>query len=107
MACSRSCGRAQGAPPSLHAATLRLRKRFSGGIGGSLSYTFARSIDNASSVGGGAVVVAQDDRNLDAERGLSSFDRRHQVSAEILVELPFGADRRWLHGGGFLAALLE
>ena len=91
---------------TLHAATVRLRKRFSGGIGGGLSYTFAKSIDNASSVGGGAVVVAQDDRDLDAERGLSSFDRRHQVSAEILVELPFGADRRWLHGGGFLAALL-
>ena len=91
----------------LHAATLRLRKRFSGGVGGSLSYTLARSIDNASSVGGGAGVVAQDDRNLDAERGLSSFDRRHQVSADILVEFPFGADRRWLNGGGFLAALLS
>ena len=96
-----------GGASTLHAATLRLRKRFSGGVGGSLSYTLARSIDNASSVGGGAVVVAQDDRNLDAERGLSSFDRRHQVSADILVEFPFGADRRWLHGGGFLAALLE
>ena len=91
----------------LHAATLRLRKRFSGGVGGSLSYTLARSIDNASSVGGGADVVAQDDRNLDAERGLSSFDRRHQVSADILVEFPFGADHRWLNGGGFLAALLS
>ena len=90
----------------LHAGTLRLRKRLAGGIGGSLRYTLARSIDNASSVGGGAGVVAQDDQNLEAERGLSSFDRRHQLSADILVEFPFGADHRWLNDGGLLAAVL-
>ena len=94
-----------GGTSMLHAGTIRLRKRLSGGIGGSLRYTLARSIDNASSVGGGTGVVAQDDRNLEAERGLSSFDRRHQLSANIRMEFPFGEDRRWLNGGGLLAAL--
>jgi hypothetical protein len=56
---------------------------------------------------GGGTVVAQDDQNLAAEWGLSSFDRRHQLSANLNVELPFGPNRPWLSGGGAWAALLR
>jgi hypothetical protein len=81
----------------LHSLTLRLRRRFAGGwaVGG--TYTLSKSIDNASSIGGGASVVAQNDRDLEAERGLSSFDRRHQGAADVTWELPFGPDRRWVN----------
>jgi hypothetical protein len=91
----------------LNALSLRARRRPVRGIGGGVSYTFAKSRDNASSIGGGGTVVAQDDRNLDAEWGLSSFDRRHQMSADLSAELPFGENRPWLNGGGFWARLLE
>jgi hypothetical protein len=91
----------------LHAATFRLRRRPVKGIGGGVTYTLARSRDNASSIGGGGSVVAQDDRNLAAEWGLSSFDRRHQVTGDLSVELPFGDNRPWLRNGGVWAALLE
>ena len=95
-----------GGTSMLHAGTIRLRKRLSGGIGGSLRYTLARSIDNASSVGGGAGVVAQDDRNLEAEaRTVQASIAGIKLSANIRVEFPFGEDRRWLNGGGLLAAL--
>jgi hypothetical protein len=90
---------------TLHAMTLRLRRQQTRGIAGTASYTLARSIDNASSIGGGQV-VAQNDRDLAAERGLSSFDRRHQFESALSIELPFGADRRWLHDGGPWGALL-
>jgi hypothetical protein len=89
----------------LHAATVRLRKQQTRGIAGGLSYTFAKSRDDASSIGGGGRVVAQDDRNLDAEWGLSSFDRRHQLTGNLLVDFPFGPGRRWLTDGGTWAAL--
>ena len=89
----------------LHAGTLRLRKQQTRGIAGGLSYTFAKSRDDASSIGGGGRVVAQDDRNLAAEWGLSSFDRRHQLTGNLLVDLPFGPNRRWLTEGGTWAAL--
>jgi hypothetical protein len=89
----------------LNAATFRLQRRMVKGIGGSISYTLARSRDDASSIGGGATVVAQDDRNLAAEWALSSFDRRHQVSSELSFELPFGPSKPWLHDGGALAAI--
>lgn len=91
----------------LHAATFRARRRPARGIGAAVTYTLARSRDNASTIGGGGTVVAQDDRNLDAEWGLSSFDRRHQLAVEANVELPFGPNRRWLASGGIRAALLE
>jgi hypothetical protein len=72
-----------------------------------MTYTLARSRDNASTTGGGGSVVAQDDQNLDAEWGLSSFDRRHQFSADTSIELPFGPNRKWLSNGGIWARLLE
>jgi trimeric autotransporter adhesin len=89
----------------LNAATLRLQRRIVKGIGGSVNYTVAKSRDDASNIGGGGTVVAQDDRNLDAEWGLSSFDRRHQLSGDLSFELPFGPNKKWLHNGGRMAAL--
>jgi hypothetical protein len=89
----------------LHAAEFRLTRRPVRGFGGGLSYTLARSRDNASSMGG-ATVVAQDDKNLAAEWGLSSFDRRHQFSANLNVDLPFGTGRRFFTNGGFWGSVL-
>jgi hypothetical protein len=88
-----------GARSIMHSGTLRFRKRMTHGFGGGFTYTFGRSIDDASSIGGGAVVVAQNDQNLAAERGLSSFDRRHSLSADWLLELPIGPGRKWLREG--------
>src|SRR5262249_15075512 len=68
-----------GATSIMHSGTVRLRRRMAHGLGGGFTYTFSRSIDDASSIGGGAVVVAQNDQDLEAERGLSSFDRRHTL----------------------------
>jgi trimeric autotransporter adhesin len=91
----------------LHAGNFRLQRRPVKGIGGGVTYTLARSRDDASTLGGGRTTVAQDDQHLDAEWGLSSFDRRHQVSANGYVELPFGPNRPWLNGGGIWAAMFE
>jgi len=85
----------------MHALTLRLRKRPTRGFGGGLAYTFSKSMDNASTIGGGQAVVAQDDQNLDAEWGLSSFDERHRLNADFTWELPFGPNRRWLTREGW------
>ena len=91
----------------LHAATLRASRRPVKGIGGGVTYTLAKSRDNASSIGGGGTNVAQDDQNLAAEWGLSSFDRRHQLSANTNIELPFGPNRRWLAQPGLRQSLLR
>jgi hypothetical protein len=62
-------------------------------------YTFGKSIDNASSIGGGQQVVIQNDNNFAADRGLSSFDIRQQFRGTFSYELPFGQTKRWLHNG--------
>ena len=80
----------------LHAGSIRLRKRMARGFSAGGTYTYSKSIDNAGSIGGGAQVVAQDDTNLRAERGLSSFDQRHKLSADGMLELPWGEGRRWM-----------
>lgn len=91
----------------LHAATFRASRRPVKGIGGGVTYTLAKSRDNASSIGGGGTNVAQDDQNLAAEWGLSSFDRRHQLSTNLSVELPFGPNRRWLARPGVWQTLFR
>lgn len=89
----------------LHAAEFRLTRRPVRGIGGGVTYTLARSRDNASSMGG-ATVVAQNDKDLQAEWGLSSFDRRHQLNANLNVDLPFGTGRRFFTNGGVLGTIV-
>jgi trimeric autotransporter adhesin len=93
----------------LHSAAFRLQRRQVRGLGGGVSYTLARSRDNAPSIGGGggSAIVAQNDEDLGAEWALSSFDRRHRVNATLSYELPFGANRRWLNDGGPWAAMFE
>jgi hypothetical protein len=91
----------------LHAATFRVSRRPVKGLGGGVTYTLARSRDNASSIAGGGTNVAQDDQNLAAEWGLSSFDRRHQFSANTSIELPFGPNRRWFAQPGLGQSLLR
>jgi hypothetical protein len=88
-----------GGRSTMHSASVRVQKRPAKGIGGGLSYTFSKSMDNASTLGGGGGVVAQNDKDLEAEWGLSSFDQRHRLTANVSIELPFGRNRRWLQTG--------
>jgi len=46
-------------------------------------------------------VVAQDEQDLAAERGLSSFDQRHKLTGDYVIELPFGTGKKWLNNSGF------
>jgi hypothetical protein len=84
----------------LHSASVRLRKRMSSGIGFSASYVFSKSIDDASSVGLGAVVVAQDPFDIGADRSLSSFDQKHRFTGSWMYDLPFGENHRFASRGG-------
>jgi trimeric autotransporter adhesin len=83
----------------LHAGSVRVRKRMSKGLGLSATYVFARSIDDASSIGGGGTVVAQNPFDLPAQRGLSSFEQKHKFTGNWIYDLPFGDGRRFATKG--------
>ncbi len=73
-----------------HAMQVRLMRRFRRGISASALYTFGKSIDNSSTFGGAGNTVAQNDKDLRAERGLSSFDQRHTLSSNWVITSPVG-----------------
>ena len=88
-----------------HSASIRFRKRMGKGIGISATYIYSKSIDDASSIGGGGVVVAQNPFDIEADRGLSSFDQRHKFTGNWTYDLPFGENRRFLQKGTISHAL--
>ena len=81
-----------------NALTLRATKRLSRGLTFSGNYAWSKSIDDASDPGPTAYEqnLPQDVHNLDAEKGLSSYDHRHRFVSSFVYELP--GRGRVLHG---------
>jgi hypothetical protein len=71
-----------------HALQLRLNRRFNRGLSFQAFYQFAKSIDDSSTFGGAGNTVAQNWLDLSAERGLSSFDIRHQFTTGFVWTSP-------------------
>jgi hypothetical protein len=81
----------------MNAGIVRVRKRMRKGLSFGGTYTFSKSIDDASSIGGGGTVVAQNFYDIAAERGLSSFNQTHRFTADYYYELPVGKEKKWLN----------
>ena len=94
-----------GANSIYNALQARIQRRLSHGFMVNGIYTFGKSLDDASSIGGGSPVVVQNDADIRAEYGRSSFDVRQQLRANFLYELPFGEHHRFAQKG-FAADLL-
>ncbi len=85
---------------------IALRRRAVAGLTLLVSYTFSRSLDNASSTNNsttGTQKFPQNARNLRAEYGLSDFHRAHQFSGSFNYELPFGKGRKFLSDAASVA----
>jgi Carboxypeptidase regulatory-like domain/TonB dependent receptor len=87
---------------SYNALEMSLQKRFSHGVSFLASYTWSKSIDDASSFNmtgseakpvAGENDLAQNPFDLAAERGLSMFDARHRFVFSYTWDLPF-----WVNG---------
>jgi hypothetical protein len=95
---------------SYNSATATLRRRFAAGFLLRVSYTYAKSIDDASSLNGagtGGFAGVQDVRNLRLEHGLSDFDLRHLLTSNFIYELPgprFAPLRGWQIAGSVQAS---
>jgi hypothetical protein len=70
-------------------------------VGFSAQYVFSKSIDDASSIGGGGSVVAQNPFDISADRGLSSFDQRHKFTGNWIYDLPVGENRHFTPKGAW------
>lgn len=71
---------------SRHAGQVQLRRRLRNGLTASVQYTLARAEDDAAAfegATGNSASIAQDWLDLDAEQARSTFDQRHQVTAQF------------------------
>jgi len=94
-----------GANSIFNAGQTRITRRFQRGISATALYTFSKSIDDASSFTGTGGNVAQFINNWGLERGLSSFDQRHNLSTTFLASSPVGVHGMMRNGGWKTAAL--
>jgi hypothetical protein len=78
---------------------VRVVHRFTHGFMIQGIYTYSKSLDDASSIGGTAATVEQIDGDVHAEYGLSTFDIRNQFRTVSMYELPFGQRSRWANHG--------
>lgn len=83
------------------------RKRLEKGLAVQATYEYGHSIDNASSIGGSSTSQVQNDKRLDLEEGNSSFDVRHKLTGNFVLELPFGPNRAFLNKGGVASKILD
>jgi hypothetical protein len=90
-----------------HAFQAHLMRRFRGGLSMNAHYTFSKSIDDSSTFGGAGNTVAQNWLDLAAERGLSSFDRRHVFDMTWVLTSPFGTPQSRFAATGWRARLLK
>lgn len=74
-----------------NALHVRAVRRFNKGLSFNAYYQFAKSIDDSSTFGGAGNTVAQNWLDIAAERGLSSFDVRHELQASFVWTSPIAA----------------
>jgi hypothetical protein len=90
-----------------NALQLSMRKRFSAGYQFDVNYTFAKSLDSASSVergsffgnfgAGGYSGFLINSWDTESTYAYSDFDIRHQMNFNWIAELPFGRDKKFGH----------
>jgi hypothetical protein len=79
--------------------TLKAARRFRHGLSFDSTYTWSRSIDDASDTGttNAEYNLPEDPYAMNLEKALSSFDRRQRFTANAVYDLPFGK-----HSSGWL-----
>jgi len=102
-----------------HGAQFSLTQRLSRGLHFNAAYTWSKSIDTSSTDPGSTAgsgkpdvpntgfVVQGDQRNLEANRAVSDFDRTHRFSLNFVYDIPTNSNSRFLTGwqlSGFFQA---
>ncbi len=97
---------------SYNALQLRADKRFGAGGLVSANYTFSRNYGNVETVTGwlesGSPAAGYQTNDLEREQALSSFDARHRLVINYVIDLPFGQGKRFGSGAtGILGTLVS
>jgi hypothetical protein len=93
---------------SYNSLQVRFEQSLDFGLSFLSSYTWSKSIDNASNffTSAGDPNFPQDSLNVRAERGRSNFDVAHRFSLSYVYDLPIGRGRAVLGDSGWVSSLL-
>jgi hypothetical protein len=92
----------------MNALVFSANERMHKGIALGATYQYSHSIDDASSVGGGGGgSIAQNDADLGAEEANSTFDHRHTLSGNFVIEPPFGPNRAFFNRGNVWSKIMD
>jgi hypothetical protein len=80
---------------------ISVQKRQQKGVALGATYTYQHAINNTPGQ------PVQDLYRLDLEEGNASFDQRHNLTGNWVIELPFGPNRAFFNKGGISAKLLD
>jgi hypothetical protein len=91
-----------------NALQAKYQQRLSRGFSALASYTWSKSIDDASNFfsSAGDPNFPQNSYNVSAERGRSNFDVRQRLSVSYSYLFPFGKGRQYLADDGWVTKLL-
>jgi hypothetical protein len=84
---------------NFNALQVRLQKRMTHGLMFMARYTFSKSLDDASTIGGGGQTVIQNNADPRDDYGLSSFNKTHQFLGTFTYDFPFGDRQRFARKG--------
>jgi carboxypeptidase family protein/TonB-dependent receptor-like protein len=91
---------------------MQLQKRLSRNVQGQVSYTYSRNRDDSTGVfnglgeGRGSRGGPQNPFDLAAEYGVSSLDVPHLLSADAIIDLPFGKGQRYVNSNAVADKIL-
>jgi hypothetical protein len=86
-----------------HGSTLRVEKRYSGGMTINSFYTFSKSINDVDEDGGAGGVTYYNRR---LEKARAAYDVRHRWVSTFTYELPVGKGKKFLNNGRIANAVL-
>ena len=89
-----------------NALQFRLNRRLRKGLQWTAYYQFSKSIDDATTIGGAGSTVIQNSNDIEADRGLSSFDHRHTFTFSTMAVSPFGPRGLYMKRGDTFASKL-
>jgi hypothetical protein len=84
----------------------RLDRRFANGFQIGVGYTLSKSVGIAGAPRSDGVPRIMIPEFYHLNTAISPFDRTHNLQITNLTEIPLGPGRRWLNGGGVLAAII-
>jgi isopentenyl-diphosphate delta-isomerase type 1 len=85
-----------------NALQFELRRQLQAGVLGQINYTFAKTRTNSLGTTQERFEPFLDNARPQLDEGRSEFHISHVMNANVVVDLPFGRDRRWLNRGGIL-----